>query len=332
MKKDFYIFNNGELKRKENTLLFETEDTKKYIPIETVASIWSFGKLTINNSLLEFLSKKGVVLHYTNYYGGYVGTFYPKEHLCSGEVILKQAEHYLNYDKRLALAKEIIAISVKNIISNLKYYFNRGKDVSRNIDMIIDLEKYIYKIKSIEELMAIEGNIREMYYNGFNQIIKNEDFKFTFRSKRPPLDNINVLISLGNTMMYTTVLSEIYQTKLDPRIGYLHSTNKRKFSFNLDIAEIFKPVIVDKVIFSAINKGIVSAKDFKKEKGKIVMKEDAKRKFIELYNEKLTKTLTISTEKGTKNVSYKRLIRLECYKLQKYFIEDEKYQGYIAKY
>ena len=130
--------------------------------------------------------------------------------------------------------------------------------------------------------------------------------------------------------MYTTVLSEIYETQLDPRIGYLHSTNNRRFTLNLDIAEIFKPIIVDRVIFSLINKKMLTKDDFQKEMRGIILNEKGKRKFIEEYNEKLS--TTIKHKDLNTRVSYKRLIRLEIYKLQKYITENEEYKGFVAKW
>lgn len=330
MKREIYVFNNGEMRRKDNTILFETEEGKKYIPVEEINNIWFFGEVTLNKALLDFVSQKEICLHFFNYYGYYSGSFYPREHLNSGYVILKQAEHYLDYDKRMELARAIIETAVKNIIVILKYYNGRGMDLEHRIDSItLKLEK-MENMKKIEQLMALEGNIRDEYYSCFNDIIKNKDFEFIIRSKRPPLDNINSLISFGNAIMYTTVLGEIYQTQLDPRIGYLHSTNERRFTLNLDIAEIFKPIIVDRTIFSLLNKGIITKKDFEKDFNGILISEKGKKKFVEEYNGKLD--TVIKHPRLNTSVSYKRLIRLELYKVQKHITENEKYEGFVARW
>lgn len=328
MKRDIYVFNDGEIRRKDNTILFETEAGKKYIPVEEINNIWIFGEVTLNKSFLDFVSQKEICLHFFNYYGYYSGSFYPREHLNSGYVILKQVEHYLDYAKRMEIAREIIITGIKNIIVILKYYNGRGIDLSQKIDSITNMMEDMKEVNKIEQLMALEGNIRDEYYSCFNDILKNEDFKFTQRSKRPPLDNINSLISFGNSIMYTTVLGEIYQTQLDPRIGYLHSTNERRFTLNLDIAEIFKPIIVDRTIFSLINKGVITAKDFEKDFNGILISEKGKKKFIEEYNGKLD--AVIKHPRLNTSVSYKRLIRLELYKIQKHITEGEKYKGFVA--
>lgn len=330
MKRDIYIFNNGELRRKDNTLLFETSDKKKYIPVEEVDNIWIFGEIILNKSLLDFVSQKEICLHFFNYYGYYSGTYYPREHLNSGYVILKQAENYLDSDKRIVLAREIVRTGLKNIVVILKYYNSRGIDLDSSIDSINIKINNLDNASSISELMALEGNVRDEYYRCFNDIIKNPDFTFSVRSRRPPLDNINALISFGNSLMYTTVLGEIYQTTLDPRIGYLHSTNDRRFTLNLDIAEIFKPIIVDRTIFSLLNREEISIKDFDKSFNGILLTERGKKKFIEEYNKKLD--TVIKHPNLNTNVSYKRLIRLELYKIQKHITENQEYKGFVARW
>ena len=330
MKKDIFIFNSGRLSRKNDTLMFEGSEGKKYIPVNDVECIYIFGEVDINKSLLEFLCSSKIMLHFYNYYEYYVGTFYPREYLNSGFVILKQSEAYLNYEKRITLAKAFISGAVKNILQVLKYYNRRSCELDEVIDQISTLFQAIDKQMNVESLMAVEGNVRQLYYGCFNKIMNDNDFEFVSRTKRPPKDRINSLISFGNSIIYTLTLSQIYQTQLDPRIGYLHSTNNRRFSLNLDIAEIFKPIIVDRTIFSVINKKIITKKDFNNNLGGIILKEEGRMRFIKEMNEKLE--TTIKHPDLPSRVSYKRLIRLETYKVQKYITEDKVYEPFVAKW
>lgn len=330
LKKDIYIFNSGELKRKDNTLYFESESGRKYLPVEEINNLWIFGEVNVNKRFLEFASEKEMCIHFFNYYGYYSGTYYPREHLNSGYVILKQAENYINYDKRLSIAKKFINGAVSNIIIVLRYYKSRGTDLENEINEISLKMQGIDAAETIEELMAVEGNIREQYYKCFDKIIDKPQFEFDKRSKRPPLNRMNALISFGNSLMYGTVLGEIYQTQLDPRIGYLHSTNNRSFTLNLDVAEIFKPIIVDRVIFSLINKNILGEKDFEPALNGIMLNESGRKKFVSDYNEKLD--TIIKHDKLETTVSYRRIIRMELYKLQKHITNDEKYVPFVARW
>jgi len=253
MKKTIYIFNDGEIHRKDNTIYFEGDDGKKYLPVEDIGEICVIGEVGTSKKFLEFCTSNQIVIHYFNHHEYYVGSYYPREHYNSGYMILNQAEHYLDIGKRKCLAYKFIQGSALNIINVLKYYCNRGKDIGKNIENIVQLLEKLDNSMDIEQMMAIEGNIREGYYAAFDNILENNTFSFDVRSKRPPLNKMNSLISFGNSLLYTTVLSEIYNTHLDPRIGYLHSTNNRRFTLNLDVAELFKPIIVDRIIFTLIN-------------------------------------------------------------------------------
>jgi len=120
MKKSAFIFSDGELKRKDSTVLFESEDSKNYLPIEDISDIYIFGEVTVTKKFLELATQKEILLHFYNYNEYYVGTYYPREHYNSGFMILKQAEHYLDEEKRMAIAKKFIHGSVKNMLAVFK--------------------------------------------------------------------------------------------------------------------------------------------------------------------------------------------------------------------
>lgn len=330
MKKRIYIFNNGELKRKHNTLYFETEQGKKFIPIEGVSDFLVFGEININKNLLGFLTQYKILIHFFNFYGYYIGSYYPREYYNSGLMILKQAEHYLDPHKRLFIAKRFVYGASINIQKVLNYYWLRGVPLEDEINSIKTLFEKIENCRNVEELMAIEGNTREYYYKAFDKIINNEDFAFGARTKRPPENRINAMISFGNSLLYVEILSEIYKTHLDPRIGYLHTTNNRRFTLNLDVAEIFKPILVDRLIFSLINKGMIKKSHFKDELGGIYLSNSGRQTFVEKWEERMNTTIKHRSLK--RNVSYRRLLRLELYKIEKHLIGDKEYTPFIARW
>ncbi|MEO0223870.1 MAG: CRISPR-associated endonuclease Cas1, partial [candidate division WOR-3 bacterium] len=199
MKRTLYIFSDGKIYRKENTIFLETKDSKKSLPINAITDIQVFGEVEINKKLLEFLTKNKVCVHFFNRYGYYIGSYYPREFYNSGFIILEQAKHYLDIEKRLFLAKRFVFGAILNIIKNLKAY-NLNSELNEISNKIDELEN----LKSIEEVMAFEGNIRKNYYQAFNKIIKNSDFEFDERVKDPPNNPINALISFGNSLLYIT--------------------------------------------------------------------------------------------------------------------------------
>ena len=331
MNKTIYIFANGEIKRKQNTIYFETEDGKrKYVPIESVSEIMIFGEVSLNKKLLEYLTQKEIVVHFFNYHEYYVGSYYPREHYNSGLVILKQAENYLNSNKRLFLAKKFVEGSIKNMLKVISYYRNRGIQLDDIEEDITNLLSTLDMRTSVDEVMAVEGNVRDTYYRSFDRIINNPDFRFEARTRRPPANRLNALISFGNSLLYVLVLSEIYRTHLDPRIGYLHSTNTRRFTLNLDVAEIFKPILVDRLIFSLLNKGLIKKSHFKNNLGGIYLKENGQKIFVKEWENKLRSTIR---HRGLgREVSYRRLVRLELYKIEKHILGDKEYSPFVVRW
>lgn len=330
MKKTIYVFNDGEFKRKDNTILFETETGRKYLPVEDVKEIIVFGEVSLNKRFLEFVTKKEIIIHFLNSYGYYMGSFYPREHLNSGYMILKQAEYYMDENKRLRIAKLFVHGAAANIINVLRYYDNRGKELGVEIQQINALKDKINECQKNDELMAIEGNIREAYYISFNTIIDKPDFVFHGRNRRPPQDRINALISFGNTLAYTAVLSEIYKTHLDPRIGYLHTTNFRRFTLNLDISEIFKPILVDRLIFSLLGRNMLKSTHFENKANGILMNDKGRDVFVKEWENRL-KTTIKHRELG-REVSYRRLIRMELYKLEKHLMAEKDFEPFFSRW
>ncbi len=208
MKTRIFIFSNGELKRKENTLFFENEEgKKKFIPVEGTQELMLFGEVSLNKRFLEFASQREIILHFFNHYECYVGSFYPREHLNSGYMILKQAEVYLNPGIRVDLARGFVEGAISNILKVLDYYVRRkGSSKVENICSNIErLASTLPHQTTTDALMVIEGNIRDMYYSAFDEIIEDEDFRFESRTRRPPKNRMNALISFGNSLLYTAL-------------------------------------------------------------------------------------------------------------------------------
>lgn len=319
MKNPLYITSHGILLRKDNTLFFVKEDIKQQIPIHAISEINCHGKVTVKSGAASFLMKEGIVVNFFNKYGFYEGSLYPKIKLNSGLVVVKQSEHYLNHDKRIYIANEFVEGIKHNVLKTLKYYSKKGKELDEYID---NIEKEEIK-GNISQIMSSEGRIWNNFYQSFNIILRK--FNFIKREIRPPTDEINSLLSFGNSLLYTTVLSELYQTYLHPSVSFLHEPSERRFSLSLDIADIFKPIIVDRTIFKLVNNNMINKKHFSKDVG-VLLNDAGKQIFISEYQKKLETTIKHPTL--NKKVSYKYLIRLEGYKLIKHILNDQPYESF----
>lgn len=326
IKKSYYFFNNGSIKRKDNTLQFTLEDSNKNdIPIEQISDMYVFSEMSMNTQIINLLAQKGICIHFFNHYSFYTGSFYPKETSVAGSLLVKQVQHYQDGEKRIVIAKEFIKSAASNIYRNLRYYNERGRDLEDTMAVTKALQKNIERCEDVQQLMGIEGNIRKNYYDSWNKIV-NQDINFEKRVKHPPDNMINSLISYANTLVYTKVLSEIYVTQLNPTISYLHEPGTRRFSLCLDIAEIFKPLLADRLIFSLLNKNQITEKSFTKELNYLHLTKDAAKTIVEEFDKRLRTTVRHKTL--GREVSYQQLIRLEGYKLIKHFMGEKEYEGF----
>lgn len=225
----------------------------------------------------------------------------------------------------MTIAKKFIEAAADNIYRNLRYYNGRGKDVSFYMSEIDSLRKELPKTSTIQELMGIEGNIRRHYYATWNVII-DQEIEFDKRVMHPPDNMINSLISFVNSLIYSKVLSEVYHTQLNPTISYLHEPGVRRFSLCLDVAEIFKPLIGDRLLFSLLNRNQITEKSFTKELNYLHLNRDASRLIAQELEKKLQQTI-MHKDLG-RPVTYQYLMRLELYKLIKHLIGEKEYEGF----
>jgi CRISP-associated protein Cas1 len=287
MKKTYYLFNPGKLTRKDNTLKFtpvnEEGVTQKprYLPVEQVEELYVFGSLDAGSSLYNFLGKHQILVHFFDYYENYTGSFMPREGLLSGKLLVAQANFNYRKSKRLQIAMAFVDGGSFNMLKNLRYYARREKNLIAEIGDIEKLRNQIVNVQGIDELMGVEGNIRKTYYRGFDEILS--DYKMGGRSYRPPANEVNALISFGNMMCYSQCLRAIHQTQLNPTISFLHQPGERRFALALDLAEIFKPILVDRLIFRMLNRHELKPSDFESSINRIVMKDKAKKKFVQAW-------------------------------------------------
>ncbi|MCX7878407.1 MAG: type I-B CRISPR-associated endonuclease Cas1b [Ignavibacteria bacterium] len=354
MKNNIYIFSNSVLRRKDNSFtieqipdtetqceadIYERESdnvilpsrkingvSKKHIPAESVEAFYTFGHIRFSSEFCNCCQHYGIPVHIFNYYGKYIGSFIPKNDESSGKIILLQSAFYFTEEKRLEVAREFIEAAARNSVENLNTHFYAGADLEEHIIKINNLRNNIKDASSVQELMGIEGNIKAVYYDSWKKFLRQET-RFEKRIKNPPEGMINSLISYGNSVLYSVCLTEIHRTRLNPFIGFLHETGDGKHSLAFDISEIFKPVIVDKVIFRVINLNMLNENDFRHTENGMLMKDKAKRKFIEEFENRLKTVIT--HKRLNRRVSYRSLIRMECYNLINYITGKlTKYESY----
>lgn len=258
---EYHIISDGILTKKDFSILFENPEKKMYIPVEAATVISVYSDIILSSDFIKFAADHWLTLRFHDKHGEYVGSFFPSYQKMSVKTTIAQSLLYSDKQKRLQLAKKIIIAGTQNIKSNIQYYNRRYDNInlSDNIKALSEFKKLMNEADSIEHLMLTEARMRETYFSCFDSILHADGFKFERRSRRPPKNEVNAMISFGNTILYGYIADVIQKTDLDIRIAFLHSANRRSQSLNLDIAELFKPIIIDRLIFSLINKHIIVA-------------------------------------------------------------------------
>lgn len=325
--KNYHIINNGILTKKDFSILFENEGGKKILPVETAESINVYSNIVFNSDFFHYANQKRLRINFFDKYGRGIGSFVTTNGESNARTMLKQVEIYLDGQRRLDNAKKIIMAGMHNLRSNLRYYKKTKGEIGfqNSINQLTQIIVEMNQSAAIGELMLIEARGRQVYYQTLNNIVTNQDFLFTIRTKRPPKDALNAMISFGNVYLYNRIATEIRKTSLDIRIGFLHSTNRRYESLNLDIAEIFKPLIVDRVIFTLINKNMIHVlNSFENTNGGVYLNKIGKEILLSELERKIYSKLTI----GASTMTYDTLIRIEIQKLLKMVLHGVEYKPY----
>lgn len=324
-----YITTMGEIKRKDNSLIFRNDQGHTHIPIEGVKEIYCLNEVSMNTKLFDFLSKSGITIHFFNYFQQYSGTFYPREGLVSGRATIAQVKAF--EEKRLNIAKAIVTGIASNIHQVLYHYYKHSViELKPLIDWLAkDVVQLIDNTQNIQQLLFVEGSIWKRFYESFSYFLP-EEFLFNKRVKRPPDNPMNALISFGNSLLYAKTISQIYQTHLNQTISFLHEPSEARFSLSLDLCEVFKPIIVFKTIFELVNNRKLQVdKHFEKKLNYCLLNESGSKIFLKAFETRLATTFAHAAL--NRKVSYHTAIKLDAYKLIKTIMEDKEFLPFSIK-
>lgn len=329
MKRRFYIFSTGILQRQDNSLVYITKKGKEYIPILQTEIIYIFGSCTLNKTVLQILSEYNIILIFFSYYGRYIGSYLPRQNYI-GQITQLQIELFKDKNKVFSYQKEIIYTSIYNMVSVLKFYQKKRLIVFEQTDQLQNINNEIISLdmNNKNKLLILEARAKQVYYSTFNLIIKNSDFKFITRTVNPPKDAINAIMSYGYALLYGVIETSLYCSHLLPHLGIIHSQTKTENSLKYDIADIFKPVLIDRLIFRMINKKQLTINNFINKDNAVYLSKEGAVLFIEEFEETLKSTINITNRKW----SYRSIIRREIYNIELSLQNKKIYTGYKMRW
>jgi CRISPR-associated protein Cas1 len=326
MNDNYHVFSDGRLERHNDTVRLVTDDgEKKYLPIENAEALFLHGQIDYNTRLMSFLNDRGVAAHVFGWKDYYAGSVMPERGQTSGQTLVEQVRSYDDSAARLSIARAFVAGSIHNMRANVSYYHNRGHDFESEIDELAVIRDGLNGAAGVSELMGMEAGARRTYYSTFDAILP-DGFVFGGRKYNPPSNEVNSLISFGNALVYANCVSAIRATALDPAVSFLHEPGDRRYSLALDIAEPFKPVLADRVIFRLLNRGQLTPDSFEDELNSCLLTEAGRKTFSKAFEETLDRT--VEHPHLNRKVSYQYLLRIEAYKLKKHVLTGEPYEPF----
>ncbi|MBS6196694.1 MAG: type I-C CRISPR-associated endonuclease Cas1 [Clostridiales bacterium] len=284
----------------ENIVIYEEKTEIGRLPLHNLEGIVSFGYRGTSPALMGACADRNISLCYLTPQGKFLARISGKTR---GNVILRQQQYNSNRDDRISL--EIAKNCILGKVYNARWVLERA---IRDHSLQIDVEKvksasgfmknsleYIRDCSTKEQLRGYEGEAASIYFGVFEQLIlqQKKDFAFQGRNKRPPLDNVNALLSFAYTLLTNTITSALETVGLDPYMGYLHTERPGRASLSLDLVEEFRAVLADRFVLSLINKRIISGKNFSKlENGAVLMDDELRRKVLTEWQNKKKEIIT----------------------------------------
>lgn len=270
------------------------------IPMINLEGIVCFGNIYVSPFLLGAAPEHNITISFLSETGKFLARV---QGPVAGNVLLRKEQYRISDDKSKSatVAKFILLGKISNQSTVLKRALRDHADkidVEKMKVAVEALSKNMEVIKAatdLDTLRGIEGDSAEKYFSVFDDLITTQknDFKFTGRNRRPPLDNVNAMLSYLYTLLYHDMISALECVGLDPAVGCLHRDRPGRLSLALDLMEEFRPFFVDRLVLSMINRKEVTSKDFETSaSGAVNMNDAARKKLIQAYQKKKEDVLT----------------------------------------
>ena len=284
----------------ENVVIIKDNNELGRVPLHNLEGIVVFGYTGASPALMGSCAKHNISLCFMTQYGKFLSRISGE---VRGNVTLRKTQYFLSDKKEesIKIARNFIIGKIYNsrwVIEravrdhSMRVDVQKLKDVSDSLKKSIDMA---FVCEDHEVLRGIEGEAAKLYFSVFNDLIlqQKEHFSFNGRNKRPPLDNVNALLSFAYTLLTNNIVSALETVGLDPYVGFMHIDRPGRVSLALDLLEELRSVFADRFVISLINKKMISSDGFiKKENGAIIMDDDTKKIFLSAFQEKKQEKIT----------------------------------------
>ena len=248
-------------------------------PTEQLDTINVFGGVNFSTPFVARANRHGIVLNYFTQNGKYRGSFVPERNTIAE---VRRAQYALEREEELAIAVAMIRAKVRNARTLLSRKSVTGTDLLKDLGMRVE------NVQTKDDLRGVEGEVAERYFARLDETLA-AGWTFERRTKRPPEDHINSLLSLTYVMMKNEVMSALRQYNLDPFLGLLHADRHGRPSLALDLQEEFRPIFCDAFVTRLVNRGTITHGDFKQNNR---LTDDAFKTYLSKFNDYMEEEFT----------------------------------------
>lgn len=313
--KNYYIFQNGTLDADDKTIRFQGNESRK-IPIEQIDGLHLFAGFTITSGALKTATEQEFLIHMYGFHGNYTGSFVPKNGPQGSERLLAQCHSHDNPISRLAIGKGIIGSAARSM-NNLLNEISEPSIPLSGLDTC----------ESIESLRLEEARIRKEYYHALDCRL-SEHFAILGRTRRPPSNPGNCLLSFWNGLIYSQTLAALYRAGLDARIGYVHGDIRATNPLALDLAELFKTYLSESLLVTLSDSG--QRPRWFTEVGKGTYLNDVGRKeAARLFDGRLTTEVNHTSLE--RYLSFRDVMIAEAHRIEKTALGIGEYKGLVTE-
>lgn len=279
----------------ENLVVKENGTEYGRVPLHNLEAVVTTGSAGISPALLGKCAEKGIYVSFLSRSGKYlastVGSY-------CGNVVLRKKQYRISENEDLCtdISKNIISAKLYNsrwVIERATRDYANSLDVEKlkkvSLQLKNSIDRAVNDCNNTEQLRGIEGEAAARYFSVFDDLIlqQKDDFFFHERTRRPPLDNVNAMLSLSYTLLNSMVTSALYCVGLDPYVGFMHKDRPGRTSLSLDLTEELRAVFADRFVITLINKRIINKDDFlTKENGAVYFTDEGRIKFFKSWQEK----------------------------------------------
>ena len=284
-----YLCHEGEA-----VLVRVEQETRLRVPIHTLGGIVCFGQVSCSPPLMGLCAANGVALSFLSEHGRFLARI---EGPVSGNVLLRREQFRVSEDPYACapIARAIILAKVTNCRTVLQRVVRDhaakvdGKSMDDALRRLEHLSAEVESEGVLDTLRGKEGEAARVYFGVFDQMVtsQREDFFFHERSRRPPLDNLNALLSFLYTLLAHDVAAALHAVGLDPQVGFLHRLRPGRPGLALDLMEEFRPFLADRLALSLVNLRQIQGKGFKKtESGAVEMDDETRKTVLVAYQKR----------------------------------------------